>query len=38
VRIRADRAGRFGMIRPLIEHCARHNIRSIQLAVSTDAT
>ena len=38
VRIRADRAGRFGMIRPLIEQCARHNIRSIQLAVSTDAT
>ncbi|MEO2036719.1 MAG: biopolymer transporter ExbD [Planctomycetaceae bacterium] len=36
VRIRADRDGQFGMIRPLIEQCARHNIRSVQLAVSTD--
>ncbi len=38
LRIRADRNGQFGMIRPLIEQCARHNIRSIQLAVSTDAS
>lgn len=38
VRIRADRQGQFGRIRPLIEQCARHQIRSIQLAVSTDAS
>ncbi|MCH2211654.1 MAG: biopolymer transporter ExbD [Fuerstiella sp.] len=38
VRIRADRNGQFGRIRPLIEQCARHNIRSIQFAVSMDAT
>ena len=38
LRIRADRNGRFGMIRPLIEQCARHNIHSVQLAVSTDAS
>ena len=38
VRIRADRNGQFGMIRPRIEQCARHNIRSILLAVSTDAS
>ncbi|MCH2202180.1 MAG: biopolymer transporter ExbD [Fuerstiella sp.] len=37
VRIRADRNGQFGMIRPLIQQCARHNIRAIQFAVSTDA-
>lgn len=34
VRIRADRGQRVALVRPLIEHCARHNIRSIQFAVS----
>lgn len=34
VRIRADRDQRVALIRPLIEHCARHSIRSIQFAVS----
>lgn len=33
VRIRADRSGTFGPIRRLVEHCAAHNVRSIQFAV-----
>ncbi len=34
VRIRADRRGRFRAVRHIIEDCARHNITSIQFAVS----
>ena len=36
VHIRADRNGRYGFLRQLIEQCARHDIRSIQLAVSKE--
>lgn len=38
VRIRADRNESFGSIRPLIEQCARYEIRSIQFAVSVNAS
>lgn len=36
VRIRPDRLGQHGPFRRLYEHCARHNIRRIQFAVSSD--
>ena len=36
VRIRADRSGRYKSIREIIQHCASHNIQSIQFAVSAD--
>ena len=36
VRIRADRTQQVRLVRPLIEQCARHNIRSIRFAVAVD--
>jgi len=36
VHIRADRNGRYGSVRQLIEQCAKHGIRSIQFAVSRE--
>lgn len=37
VRIRPDRLGQHGPFRRLYEHCAKHNIRHIQFAVTTEA-
>lgn len=36
VRIRADRTQTFGFVRPLLEQCARHEIRLIQFPVAVD--
>lgn len=36
VRIRPDRLGQHGPFRRLYEHCAKHNIRRIQFAVSSE--
>lgn len=36
VRIRADRTQQVGLVRPIIEHCARNRIRSIQFAVAVN--
>ncbi|MEZ6127998.1 MAG: biopolymer transporter ExbD [Planctomycetaceae bacterium] len=36
VRIRPDKLGQHGPFRRLYEHCARHNIRRIQFAVTTE--
>lgn len=36
VRIRPDRLGKHGPFRRLYEHCAEHNIRRIQFAVSSE--
>jgi biopolymer transport protein ExbD len=37
IRIRPDRLGQHGPFRRLYEHCAKHNIRRIQFAVSSEA-
>ncbi|MEZ6059584.1 MAG: biopolymer transporter ExbD [Planctomycetaceae bacterium] len=34
VRIRADKAARYGAVRILVEHCAAHGVRSIRFAVA----
>lgn len=36
VRIRPDRLGQHGPFRRLYEHCAKHNVRRIQFAVSAE--
>ena len=36
VRIRPDRFGQHGPLRRLYEHCAKHNIRRVQFAVSAE--